>query len=496
MLAGSRDASRLEVRSASVRGGVRAASASGIDSFAEIALQGARIVVKPDSGDTDGFLATLLPGDGLNVDLALTVGLSSRQGVYFGGSSGLEIQLPAHVELGPIEIDAATIAVRPANGVIPVTLGATIKGELGPLQAVVEDVGLRVDVTFPPNRDGNLGVANIGLGFKPPNGVGLSIDAGVVKGGGYLFFDPDAGEYAGAIELTVADFLSLKAIGLITTKMPDGSSGFSLIVIITAEFGAGIQLGYGFALIGVGGLLGLNRTMRLDALMQGVRTGAIAGIMFPHDVVANAPRIISDLRTIFPPQQGTFLIGPMAKLGWRTPTLVSLSLGVIIEIPGNVAIVGVLAVALPDPDDPVLVVQANFAGAIEFDSKRAYFFAALFDSRILTMTLDGEMGALVAVGDDANLLVSVGGFHPSFTPPPLPFPSPKRITHLDPRRGRGADPRRHLLRGHDEHGAARRRRRAVLRLQLVQRAGALRARRAPAVLSRAPGRRRCRLRSR
>jgi hypothetical protein len=428
VLAGSRDASRLEVRSASVRGGVRAASASGIDTFAEIALQGARIVVKPDAGDTDGFLATLLPGDGLSVDLALTVGLSSRQGVYFGGSSGLEIELPAHVELGPIEIEAATIAVRPANGVIPVTLGATIKGELGPVQAVVENIGLRLDLTFPPNRDGNLGVANLGLGFKPPNGVGLSIDAGVVKGGGYLFLDPDAGEYAGAIELTVADFLSLKAIGLITTKMPDGSSGFSLIVIISAEFGAGIQLGYGFTLIGVGGLLGLNRTMRLDALMQGVRTGAIAGIMFPHDVVANAPRIISDLRAIFPPQQGTFLIGPMAKLGWMTPTLVSLSLGVIIEIPGNVAIVGVLAVALPDPDDPVLVVQANFAGALEFDRKRAYFFAALFDSRILTMTLDGEMGALVAVGDDANLLVSVGGFHPSFTPPPLPFPSPKRIT--------------------------------------------------------------------
>ena len=58
--------------------------------------------------------------------------------------------------------------------------------------------------------------------------------------------------------------------------------------------------------------------------MEGVRTGAIERVMFPQDVVANAPRIISDLRTFFPPQQGTFLIGPMAKLGWGTPTLVSL----------------------------------------------------------------------------------------------------------------------------------------------------------------------------
>jgi hypothetical protein len=428
VLAGSRDASRLEMRSASLRGGVRAATSNGIDGFAEIGLQGGRIVIKPASGDSDSFLASLLPADGLAIDLSLIVGLSSRQGIYLGGSSGLELELPAHIQLGPIEIQAATVAIRPQDRMLPLELGATIKGELGPLQAVVENIGLRVELTFPAGRDGNLGAANLALGFKPPNGVGLSLDAGVVKGGGYLFFAPEQGEYAGAIELTVADFLSLKAIGLVTTRMPDGSNGFSLLVIITAEFGAGLQLGYGFTLIGVGGLLGVNRTMRLEALMQGVRTGAVDGIMFPHDIVANAPRIISDLRTIFPPQNGTFLIGPMAKLGWGTPTIVSLSLGVIIEIPGNIAIVGVLRLALPDPDEPVVLLQVAFAGAIEFDKKRIYFFAALYESRILFMTLEGELGLLVALGDDANFLLSAGGFHPSFLPPPLPFPAPRRIT--------------------------------------------------------------------
>ena len=47
-----------------------------------------------------------------------------------------------------------------------------------------------------------------------------SIDAGVVKGGGYLYIDSDASEYAGALELDFADFLALKAIGLITTRCP------------------------------------------------------------------------------------------------------------------------------------------------------------------------------------------------------------------------------------------------------------------------------------
>ena len=227
--------------------------------------------------------------------------------------------------------------------------------------------------------------------------------------------------------LVAAFSLVVLPIGMITTRMPDGSSGFSLLIIITAEFGTGIQLGFGFTLLAVGGLIGLNRTMSLQPLMEGVRSGAIESVMFPHDVVANAARIISDLRTFFPPKQGTFLIGPMAKLGWGTPTLISVSLGVIIEIPGNIAIVGVLKVAIPTADAPLILLQVNFAGAIEFDKKRIYFFAALFESRIVFLTIEGEMGLLVAFGSDANFVVSLGGFHPRFSPPPLPFPSPRRI---------------------------------------------------------------------
>ena len=124
--------------------------------------------------------------------------------------------------------------------------------------------------------------------------------------------------------------------------MPDGTKGFSLLVIITAEFSPGLQLGYGFKLIGVGGLLGLNRTMVLEAIAQGVRTGGVNEILFPTDPVANAPRIISDLRAFFPPALNRFLIGPMGKLGWGTPTVISLELGIIVEIPGNLALLGVL----------------------------------------------------------------------------------------------------------------------------------------------------------
>ncbi len=425
ILLGTEDASRIEYGSLGLTLGVRTDS-KATSFYAEAALADGALVIAPNA-DADGFLAQLLPSS-FTVDASITLGLDSRTGVYFSGSGGLEIELPAHISLGPIEIVSATISVKPASGSIPIELGATIKGSLGPLQAVVENVGLRIALTF-PKAGGNLGPVAASLGFKPPKGVGLSLDAGVVTGGGYLYIDADRGEYAGALQLEIADFLSVAAIGLISTKMPDGSSGFSLLIILTADFGIGIQLSFGFTLLAVGGLIGLNRTMLFQPLMDGVRTNAIQSIMFPHDVVANAPRIISDLRAIFPPQEGTFLIGPMAKIGWGEPTLISLSLGVIIEIPpGDIAILGVLRMALPADDIAILVLQVNFAGALEFDKQRFYFFASLFDSHVLFITIAGELGVLFAYGGNANFVLSVGGFHPQFTPPPLPFPSPQRIS--------------------------------------------------------------------
>lgn len=427
ILIGSPDASRLEVAGVSSTGGTRFHSNGKFEVFIEFALQRGQIVIKPGANESDGFLAQLLPGDGMQIKADLSVGFSTTQGLYFGGSGGLEISLPAHIQLGPVEIQSALIGVKFQDGGIPIELAATIKGDLSVLKAVVENIGVKAIFTFPPDRKGNLGPLNLALAFRPPNGVGLTVDAGVVKGGGYLYLDFDKGEYAGALELTVSNWLSLKAIGLINTKMPGGQPGFSLLVIITAEFNPGFQLGFGFTLIGVGGLLGLNRSMLLDPLVQGVRSGAINSIVFPTNVVENAPKILSDLRAIFPPQDGIFLIGPMAKIGWGTPTLISVSLGVIIEIPGNVVILGRIRVALPTDEEAVLILQVSFVGALEFDKRRLWFFATMYESRVLFITLEGEMGLLMDYSDNPNFVLSVGGFHPRFTVPPLPFPSPARI---------------------------------------------------------------------
>jgi hypothetical protein len=387
-------------------------------------IQAIRLVL--GGGDGDGFIQKILSGLNVQAEAQLGLGMSLLQGFTITGGGKLTIELSVHIDLGPIAIQALQLSLQPAADKFNLGAGVNLAANLGPLAASVEGIGLQAALQF---KHGNLGPAQLDISFLPPKGVGLSVNAGVVQGGGFLYIDTDRGEYAGALQLEIADFLSVAAIGLINTKMPDGSTGFSLLIILTADFGAGIQLSFGFTLLAVGGLLGLNRAVLMQPLLDGIRTNSVQSIMFPQDVIANAPRIISDLRAIFPPQEGTFLIGPMAKIGWGEPTLISLSLGVIIEIPpGDAIILGIIRAALPADEVAILVLQVNFAGVLEFDKQRFYFFAALFDSHILFITISGSMGLLFAYGDNANFVLSVGGFHPQFNPPPLPFPAPQRIS--------------------------------------------------------------------
>lgn len=430
ILIGQAGSSRFELQHFAGRLPLRLSASTGAPSpqvslGAELELKGGKIVI--DASQADGFIGTILGGQKVEGTFELGAAYDTENGLRFTGSATIEIAIPCHLELGPLKIPALYLIGGFREGTIPLEFSADLGFQLGPLSASVNRLGAQATISFPA-AGGNAGIVQIDVAFKPPNGVGLAVDAGVVKGGGYLFLDPDRGEYAGALELVFSEWIALKAIGLINTKMPDGSKGFSLLIIITVEFGTGIQLGFGFTLIGVGGLLGLHRIAKVEPLTEGVRTGAINAVMFPENVIANAPRIISDLRRFFPPQQDVFLVGPMAKIGWGTPTLVSVTIGVILEFPSvNITILGVIRVVLPDENADVLRLQVNFIGRIEPSNKRLWFYAQLFDSRVLFITIEGGFGLLVAWGDKPNFVISAGGFHPRYDPPALPFPEPPRI---------------------------------------------------------------------
>ena len=52
------------------------------------------------------------------------------------------------------------------------------------------------------------------------------------EGGGFLSIDTARGEYDGILQLLIADLINVTAIGLITTRNPDGSPGFSLLLML------------------------------------------------------------------------------------------------------------------------------------------------------------------------------------------------------------------------------------------------------------------------
>ena len=75
----------------------RQASLALIVKQAHVALAGS---------DGDGFLASVLPAQGLSTELDFTIGWSSRTGVHFGGHAGLDAYWPLTTSIGPLTLGA------------------------------------------------------------------------------------------------------------------------------------------------------------------------------------------------------------------------------------------------------------------------------------------------------------------------------------------------------------------------------------------------------
>ncbi|MCP5106064.1 MAG: hypothetical protein GY950_21950 [bacterium] len=426
VLLGSPDTTRLQLKGAAAGFEVNYLDEE-LEVILDAELKGLTIIVK--AGEGDSFLKKITGDKDLNIEIPMGIEWSSTRGLHFKGGGGFEVELPLHHEIGPIIIDAVHLQAKvpfEAEPMIKSYVGVNIAGQLGPLSFAVEDIGIKLDLAF---VDGNAGPFDIDVGFKWPTGIGLSINGGGFKGGGSLRFDPANKRYEGMLELEFQDKIALKAIGLLTTQLPGGKEGFSLLIIITAEF-TPIQLGFGFTLNGVGGLLGLNRTAKIERLRTGVKDNTLSSVLFPTDIVVNANRIISDLRQVFPAQEGRFIFGPMAKIAWGTPPLITIDLGLLIEVPDPVRLVilGVVKAVLPDEKAAFLRLQVNFLGDINFEKKQLSFDASLFDSKLLSFPLSGDMAIRLNWGSDPNFLLTVGGFHPAYEPPPMNLPNLRRLT--------------------------------------------------------------------
>ncbi len=415
---------RIDVRELSVEVGVEAHADRGPDLFASLTLKQGRFAVS--GGQSDGFLQSLLPDDGFTLLFDLMLGVSSERGLFLNVGGGLEATIPLHVKFGPLALDSLFLGLVGSNENIQLTAAISGSAALGPIGVAVERIGIGLVLNFQP---GNLGPTDLRLGFKPPNGLGIAVDAGPISGGGFLFFDAPKGRYAGVLQIAIYD-ISVTAVGLLDTKDEAGHNlpapGFSFLIIISVEF-IPIQLGFGFTLNGVGGLAGIHRQVVTEALQSGLRQGILDHILFPQDPVRNAPQIISDLRTVFPVAVGRFVFGPMAKLGWGTPSIITAEIGIILELPDpfRIVLLGQAAAVLPE-DAPVVRINVDVLGIIDFGRKMFSLDATIRDSFIGGFALSGDMAMRLGWGDRPNFALAVGGLNPNFNPPPN-FPTLRRV---------------------------------------------------------------------
>ncbi|WP_017302042.1 DUF6603 domain-containing protein [Nodosilinea nodulosa] len=391
-------------------------------------VSSAAIVIAP--GDADSFLGSFLPADGLPINFDLGLAWSSDRGLTLRGAGGLDATLPVGLSIGDgLFVPTSHLGLSTSDASLRAEVSISMGLSIGPVQALIDRVGIAAAVTS-PEQGGNLGGLDLALGFKPPSGVGLAIDATVVTGGGFLFFDPEKEQYAGIVQLNLEGGIALTAMGLITTRLPNGAKGFSLVVMITAQEFAPIALGLGFTLTAIGGLLAINRTCNEAFLRDGIKNQTLGHLLFPQDPIRNAAQIFGTLNAAFPPRSGSYLFGPAVQICWGTPTLLKLDLALIIELGHRtrLIILGRVSANLPTEQNSLIRLQMNALGVLDFDQGIVALDAVLYDSRLLNQfPLTGGMAMRLNWGSSPNFALSIGGFHPAFKPP-SGFPALQRIT--------------------------------------------------------------------
>ena len=160
------------------------------------------ILLAIQGGDGDGFLNKILPKDPIEIRSDIGVDISLRKGLHFRGNASFEVTIPLHVDLfGVLKIDSLYIAFRTkdVDGVTTaeIILAATARIEIASvIKGTVSRIGLKAIITF-PQEVAILVRRTLRSDLNLPDGAGLSIDASILVGGGYLSFDSDKEQYAG-----------------------------------------------------------------------------------------------------------------------------------------------------------------------------------------------------------------------------------------------------------------------------------------------------------
>jgi hypothetical protein len=395
-------------------------------------LDGIALVLATDALKTIGGMLPVPP----EIRFTTSVSLGYLQGQGFQGQGGAgagtfatEVVAPIGLNVGTsglgLAVDRVTVRLEAAfaadgalYGRVVMTHGAT--GQLGPIRLTIDGAGGWVG--WWQAGDGSPATGGVEL----PSGIGLAIEAGPASGGGFLGRVGAGNAFHGALQLKILG-IGAFAFG-IYELLPGGDSSFVALIGIRFPI-PGIQIGFGFAISGFGGLIGINRRADTDRLRERFGSGAAGNVLFNDDPMRNAPVLLHDLGQFFPAEPGIFIIGPTLQINWLE--LLRLDAGVFIELPGprKLFIAGSGRLVIGVSEEAALVyLRLDFIGGIDFVKQLFYFDAALINSHIVhILRLTGGAALRINYGDNGYFLFSVGGFHPSFNPGAMELPRLDRV---------------------------------------------------------------------
>src|SRR5262249_60473234 len=125
---------------------------------------------------------------------------------------------------------------------------------------------------------------------------------------------------------------------------------------------------------------------------------------------------------------------PLRELCRPPPvSLVTMAAGVVFTFPNPVSIViiGEFRIALPEPEAPIIDLQADFVGIVDVTTGDVSFDASLTRSRIATFDVAGDIALR---GGSESFVFTAGGGNPPLAPPPPPPPRPRPRPPPPPRR--------------------------------------------------------------
>jgi Family of unknown function (DUF6603) len=358
-------------------------------------------------------------------------------------SGGVEAEVPPKTtRFGPFRIQKGRFAIGrgpTGDGSTSFELSTSVDLTIGPFNLTVDRIGMNLDLRA-GGVEPNLGLLDWDFGYKHPTGIGVKIDAKSIRGGGFLRLDPDRGEYAGVLELSFSG-LTIKAVGLVNTKAPE-PAGWSFLLLLFAEFrDSPWQIGLGFNITAVGGIIGLQHRASVDELRTSLGTNVYDDILFPADPVKDAPRILGRLRTVFPVEPNGLVVGPTVEINWGTPAIVKGRFAVLAQFDGafgggefrftRLTILGTVRATAPpvDVDAPRLVeLTADVLGDYDYESGLIAIDARLRDSKLGGVEFSGSLLIRIGTGNLPAFAISAGGFHPAFTD--LPPAMPARLDRL------------------------------------------------------------------